>query len=144
MLSASSGWASISNRASEARYHLWRLRLSGFAVTFVFFVTAWILPSLIPWPIVPILAFAGIVLLSIRVVSRWTRRPAWNTQHQLALLTGVISFFLLLAPLDEFVLHSAGRNEAGLTLVNFIFLCGLAWLARVLNRRSRISAFLAV
>jgi hypothetical protein len=120
---------------------LWRLRLSGFAATFVFFFTAWILPSLIPWPIVPILAFAGIVLLSIRIVSKWTQRSVWSTQHQLALLTGVMSFFLVLAPLDEFVLHSPGRNEAGLTLVNFIFLCGLGWLARVLNRRSRVIAF---
>jgi hypothetical protein len=127
----------VANRPAPG---LWRLRLSGFAITFVFFFTAWILPSLIPWPIVPVLAFAGIVLLSIRIVSKWTQRPAWNTQHQLALLTGVISFFLLLAPLNEFILRSSGRNEAGVTLVNFIFLCGLAWLARVVNRRAKTMA----
>jgi hypothetical protein len=114
---------------------LWKVRLSGLATTFAFFITAWILPSLIPWPILTILVFGGIAMFSTIIVNRWARRSGWSTQHQLALITGVISFFLLLAPLDEFVLHSPGRNEAGLTLVNFIFLCGLSWLAWSMKKR---------
>lgn len=118
---------------------LWTLRLLAIAVTFAFFFTAWALPNIVPIPIVPCLVFIGIVALSVRAMASWARRPGWGAQQHLALATGVIGFFVLLAPLIEFVAHPAGKITSGMTLANLAFLVGLILLARSVGRRVKLA-----
>lgn len=114
---------------------LWKLRLLGFAVTFVFFFNAWVLPNIFAFPLIPLLIFFLIVILSWWTINHWAKRPGWDAQRHLALATGVLIFFTLLAPLSEFVLHSSRKNMIGLTIVNLAFLLGLILLARVVAKR---------
>jgi hypothetical protein len=122
---------------------LWTLRLLAFAITFAFFFTAWALPNIVPIPIVPCLVLVGIVALSVRAISSWARRPGSGAEHRLALATGVIGFFVLFAPLIEFVAHPAGKITTGMTLVNLAFLVGLILLARSVGRRVKLEASIA-
>jgi hypothetical protein len=122
---------------------LWKLRFTGFAATFAFFFTAWILPGIVPFPIVPIMVFAGLVIIATRQIARWSRRVGWSVQHSLALASGVLSFFVLLSPLIEFVLHPAGKIYTGMTVVDLAFLVGLALLARAAGRRGRFKGSMA-
>jgi len=114
---------------------LWKLRLLGFAVTFAFFFNAWVLPNIFAFPLIPLLIFFLIVILSWWTINQWAKRPGWDAQPRLALATGVLIFFALLAPLSEFVLHSSRKNMIGLTIVNLAFLLGLILLARVVAKR---------
>jgi hypothetical protein len=59
------------------------------------------------------------------------------------LATGVIGFFVLLAPLIEFVAHPAGKITTGMTLVNLAFLVGLILLARSVGRRGKLEVDIA-
>ena len=115
---------------------LWKIRLIGFAVTFAFFFNAWVLPNVFAFPLIPVLIFFLIVILSWWTITHWAKSPGWDAQHRLALATGVLIFFALLAPLSEFVLHSSRKNMFGLTIVNLAFLLGLILLARVVAMRA--------
>ena len=126
--------ARVETRAAPG---LWSLRLLGFAITLAFFIAAWIIPSLIPLPIVPIALLIGMVLYSIRALKNWASRAGWSAQHQLALATGAIAFFVALSPLVEFALHSAGKAETGLVVVDVVCLGALALLAWSVSRRDR-------
>jgi hypothetical protein len=122
---------------------LWRLRLAGFAATFTFFFTAWMLPFIVPFPIVPILIMVGLVILATRKIARWSRRAGWSSQHSLALASGVIGFIVLLSPLVEFVIHPKGKTYTGMAVVDLAFLVGLAILAQVIGQRSQFKENLA-
>jgi hypothetical protein len=122
---------------------LWKLRLAGFAATFTFFFTAWILPFIVPFPIVPILIMVGLVILATRKIARWSRRAGWSSEHSLALASGVIGFIVLLSPLVEFVVHPNGKTYTGMALVDLAFLVGLMLLARTVGQRSQFRENLA-
>ena len=116
---------------------LWRLRLLAFCAAFAFFFIAWIVPSIVPWPIVTILLFVGLVVLAARMIARWSRRQGWSVEHQLALAAGVLGFFVPLSALVEFVLPFSGKNMTGLFPVNLVFMIGLAVLAGVVKKRQQ-------
>lgn len=117
---------------------LWKLRLLAFAATFFFFVTAWVIPFIVPFSIGPIALELALLVLAIRAIARWARRSGWGTQHRLALATGVMSFFAFIeSPLAEFAPHIATKNETGLVLANLLFLVGLGILAHIVGRRDR-------
>ncbi len=117
---------------------LWKTRLLAFGATFAFFFIAWILPSLIPLAIVPMLLMPGLAWLIYRLLVRWSSRPGWSRQHLLALTSGVIAFFAFVeSPLAEFATHPTGKNEAGLVLVDLLFLAGLGVLSWVVARKDR-------
>ena len=60
----------------------------------------------------------------------------WGGRHRLALAEGCLGFFLLTAPLFEFVIHPGGKPMSGMTLVAVATLAALVWLDRVTGRRT--------
>ncbi len=110
---------------------LWSLRLFGFLATIIYFTLSWIVPRLVPVALITMLLFAGFAVLAAWRVRAWSRREGWSAEHQLALASGVLGFFLVLfAPLVEFLAPPAGKPTTGMTLVALVFLVGLVWLAR--------------
>jgi hypothetical protein len=85
---------------------LWRLRFLGFGSTVVFFFIVWVLPSLIPVALVPFGLLLALLIGMAIVLRRWSTVSYWGTAHRLALSSGVLAFFMLLAPLVE---ASSGR-----------------------------------
>jgi len=106
------------------------LRFAGFGFTLLFFVLLWGAPRLLQRPIVSVLTLAAALALIAWTVSRWSHRLDWSARRQLALLTGATLFFVALAPLSEYIIKPAGKDESGLTLVAVAALAGLIWLAR--------------
>ena len=117
---------------------LWWLRLAGFAGILLIFASAWVLPRLVPFPIVPILSMLAILGLGIWLLSRWTKRANWGICHRLAFISGVLAFFIALSPLVEFAVHPIGRITTGMTLFDLAFLAGLVFLAWHLRRRNSL------
>lgn len=103
--------------------------LLGFAATLAFFVFNWVLPGLgVPVP----LTQAAVILLVVGLVPALrglSRRGDWDDAHRLALAGGALSFFILLAPLQELD-QTRPDNTAGMALVGLAFALLLAWLWR--------------
>ena len=109
---------------------LWTVRAVAFAGTFVSFVVAWGAPSLFPFAPLALAVLAGIFAALARRVTTWSRRVGWGERHQLALVTGVVAFFVLLAPVSESRGVVNGKPFAGETLVCLVTLVFVAVLAR--------------
>ena len=109
---------------------LWRLRGFGFAMTTAFFVALWALPNIIPIGIVPVALMAVVAWFAADRVRHWSADPGWGPPQRLALASGVIGFFLALAPLLEFGAHPAGKSTSGMTAFALITVVVLVWLAR--------------
>jgi hypothetical protein len=110
---------------------LWTLRLVAFAAAFVVLVNLFILRMFIPVALIPFGIVAGVDLLSVLQVRRWSKRSGWGACQRLALVSGVMGFSIVCSPLFEFVIpKKPGLNMTGLTLVNLLALGGLIWLAR--------------
>lgn len=112
---------------------LWTLRLAGFAATITFFFTLWVLPAKVPAAWITALAMIGALALVASAVRRWSARPGWSRAHRLALASGVLSFFLLLAPLFELGAATHGKPTSGMILVASFFAALLIMLARRLR-----------
>lgn len=107
------------------------LRFAGFGFTLLYYAVFWGFgPHLLSNPLVGELALAATLAGAGWMVSRWSHRIDWSSRRQLALLSGVMIFFIALAPLQEFVVKSSGKDESGLTLLAVVALAGLLWLAR--------------
>ncbi len=120
---------------------LWQLRLIAFVTTILFFFDLWAVPNLVPFPLVPIAIVIGLAVLATWMLRRWGRRADWGPQHRLALAFGALTFFVLLSPIVEFFVlpHSAGKNPAGLIVVDCLFLLGLvllSWRVRLEQKRA--------
>lgn len=110
---------------------LWILRMLAFAAAFVVLLNLFIVRMFIPIALIPVAIIAGVDLLGVLLVRRWSKRSGWGASHRLALVSGVMGFFIVCSPLFEFVIpRKAGLNMTGLTLVNLLALGGLIWLAR--------------
>jgi hypothetical protein len=112
---------------------LWQLRASAFALTVAYFFNLWMLPRLVSWAWLIALALVAAVGLGLAWTLRWSRGPGWSGRHRLALATGVLGFFLLLAPLHEFVVRGP-KLYGGMTLVALGWLALLVWLSRRAER----------
>jgi hypothetical protein len=55
-------------------------------------------------PLIPIGIVAGVDLVSVLVVCRWSKLPGWDMRHRLALVSGVMGFFIVFSPVFEFVI----------------------------------------
>jgi hypothetical protein len=75
-----------------------------------------------------------LVVLATRKVLRWAAHTRWGTEQRLALASGAIGFFILLAPLVEFAVHPPGRISIGMSGAALIWLGGLIWLGRHMAR----------
>jgi hypothetical protein len=109
---------------------LFRFRMVGFLGTLALFALSWIVPTTrVPawlnlWSLT---ALAAAVFVAIAAVSRGG--AALGDRQSLAMVSGAIGFFVLLAPLQEL---SPGRTDdpSGMTLVGALFLLlliGLEW-----------------
>ena len=108
--------------------------LIGFASTIAFFFLHWIFPENgVPVPIT-MLAAISLVWLVFITVRNMSGEGGWSDEHKLALVSGALTFFILLAPISEFD-PSRTDNPTGMTLVGLVALIFLIWLRRKTLRR---------
>ncbi len=107
------------------------LGLAAFAATLAFFVIAWGSPGLgVPAtlsPLLPVLFVAICIALYWRLSGRGT---PLSDRHQLTLAAGLLTFFILLAPIWELNNASRPDNTTGMTLVGLAAAFLLIWLHR--------------
>lgn len=116
----------------------WRplfLGLLGLCATFVFFMLGWALPHL---GLSPILTIAMMVLFAVALlflIRRASGNGSWQDDGRLALVSGALTFFILLGPISE---NDATRldNPAGMTLVAIAALVALLWMRFRVRRRT--------
>ncbi len=117
-----------------------RFAVTGFLATLGFFLVNWVLPG----TGIPALLTVGLALAlvggTLRVVLRMSGNgAAWTERHQLALASGALGFFILLAPLQELD-KTRPDNTAGMALVGLVALVFLAWMARRIRRAEEAEA----
>lgn len=113
-----------------------RLALLGFGATLAFFLIHWVLPALKVPVLLTVVAAVGLVVGVARTVGRWARRGLTDLQR-LALAGGALTFFVLLAPLQELD-EARPDNTAGMALVGLgmlVFLLRLWRRVRVATER---------
>lgn len=109
-----------------------RFGLLGFAGMVVFFLIHWLFPELrVPVPLTLLSALVLMVLVFFGI-RKMSAGGEWDDRHRLALVSGALSFFVLLAPLAEMD-KARADNPAGMTLVGVAagaFLVALWWKTR--------------
>jgi hypothetical protein len=101
--------------------------LLGFAGMLVFFLIHWIFPELGVPVMLTMVSALIVVALVLWAIRRMTAGGTWDDRHRLALASGALSFFVLLAPLAEMD-KSRIDNPAGMTLVGLAAVIFLVWL----------------
>jgi len=117
--------------------------LTGFLFTVALFFLADGLPNMNIEPGLTLLLLADLPIVAGWIVLQMSGHgAAWSSQHQLALAAGGLSFFILLAPLQE--LDTARPdNTTGMSLVGLamaLFLVWLSWRVRQ-NKQYKVSAY---
>jgi len=118
-------WGGQGRKPLPRPFLMWAVGTVG---TFAFFLGFWLTPTLIPqWPLGmlfgPVLVFLyGMLLKSYE----WR---SFCEKHRFALVSGALTFFIVLAPLQELD-ASRPDNTAGMSLVGLAFLIGLILLRR--------------
>jgi hypothetical protein len=122
-------------RTEPSRNPLW-FGLIGFTSTTAFFFLHWIFPENgVPVPLT-MLAAVSLVWLVFIAVRNISGEGGWSDEDKLALVSGALTFFILLAPISEFI-ASRPDNPAGMTLVGLVALFFLIWLRGRTQRRMR-------
>ncbi len=114
---------------------LW-IGVIGFLSIIAYFIGGWALPELGIPPVLTI-GFLIVLALGVLLLLRWASgEGAWTDVGRLALATGTLTFFILLAFLAE---SSADRtdNPAGMALVGLAAAVGLIALNLQVRRRVR-------
>ena len=107
---------------------------AGFWATTLFFVAHWVLPELgLPVWLTMTVTILWLIA-TVRVVRTMSRGGSWNDKHKLALITGALLFWTLLAPLQEMA-PDRPDDTTGLTVVAFLVLLLLTWLRGKVRRR---------
>jgi len=103
---------------------VWAVRFTMFGLTTVFFLLTFILPATkLPPPIMMVIAVA-IFAFGLWRIASWSARDGWNARHWLALVMGLLGWYLFLwAPLVEFAIRLPQRQ--GLTLADLITMIAL-------------------
>jgi hypothetical protein len=120
-------------RTEPRRNPLW-FGILGFASTLVFFFMHWILPEIGVPVSLTMMAAVLLVWMVVIAVRHMSGEGGWSDEDKLALASGALTFFILLAPISEF---DASRldNPTGMTLVGLVALFFLIWLRRKTRRR---------
>lgn len=117
---------------------LWVVRLGSFALTTLFFVLYIVLPHTPSPAILAMLAVALPFAAGVWRIRGWSARAGWGPRHWLAVVVGVLAYFVLLwGPLLELVLRKPA--EVGLTLANVLIFAGLLVLDWRLKRHPAIA-----
>jgi len=107
-----------------------KLRVYSFLITVLFFILHWGAAPIIHSAPVLMALMGAVVLFAVWRVHRWGGALGWGARQRLALASGALFFFILLAPASEFLTHPAGRDEQYLTAVALVVFIGLIILAR--------------
>lgn len=109
----------------------------GFVATVLFFIINWILPhTFIPAP-VPIALTVLLAFYTARTILSMSGNAInWTPQHQLALVWGALTFFILISPITE-LFPRGGRNGTGMVFVALITLAALIMLWIWLGSKSQ-------
>ncbi|MCK5053808.1 MAG: hypothetical protein KAR65_06000 [Anaerolineales bacterium] len=126
----------FASRKKNPRWRPFWIGTIGFLTTGAFFIAGWALPEL---GIPPLLTIGFLILLALGVLRliRWTSgEGAWSDVGRLALVSGALTFFILLAFIAE---SSADRmdNPAGMAFVGLTAAAGLLALNLRVRRRVR-------
>jgi hypothetical protein len=114
---------------------VWTVRLTMFGLTTLFFLLAFILPTTKLSPFLTGAIAIGIFSFGLWRIASWSARDGWSARHWLALVMGLLGWYLLIwGPLVEFGLRLPARE--GLTLTNLIVMIALFIFDRRLKRRS--------
>lgn len=110
--------------------------LVGFGGTLVLFLIHWRFPEVNLPPPLTMLAALILVAVVIWAVRRMSGGGAWTDEHRLALVSGALTFFMLLAPLAELD-TTRPDNPSGMTVVGLTTLLILLWLRGRIRRQLR-------
>ena len=106
-----------------------RFAVTGFLATVAFFLINWALPHTgIPALLTMGLMLALVAAAAWRVLRLSGNGGYWSETHQLALASGAMGFFILLAPLQELD-KTRPDNAAGMAAVGLAALVFLLWVA---------------
>ncbi len=121
----------LSSPRAPRPFWVWAL---GLGATLAFFLLSWGLPNTGVLPMVTMLLIAGLAAGGGWLAVGWIRgRAGWSDRHALALATGGLSFFILLAPLQELD-RARPDNTAGMAFVGLTAVGLLMWIGRRLRR----------
>jgi hypothetical protein len=111
----------------------------GFSGTFALFLIHWIFPEINVPP--PVTMLVALILVAVVLWAVWSMSGggAWTDEHRLALVSGALTFFMLLAPLAELD-TTRPDNPSGMTLVGLTTLVILLWLRARTRRRLQSEA----
>lgn len=115
---------------------LWMLRIFAFFGPPLYFVLG---SSLLPVAAAEVALFLAVVILVAWRVATWSRRAGWGARHRLALASGAMSFFILVAPVLEVKGAQGDKHFTGMIAAAGVWLAFLIWLAwrarRTVHRR---------
>lgn len=99
----------------------------GFFGTVAFFALAWVVPHTGIHPLLTMVFQTGlVVLVGSGLLKMSGAGTGWSARHQLALVSGALGFFILLAPLQEMDKNRAdnttGMGIVGLVMAVFLIL----------------------
>jgi hypothetical protein len=122
---------SHSGRVSRPRW----FGLLGFVAVAVFFFLLQIgLPILGVPVVVTVASIVGFVTVIFLLVRHMSGNGDWTDEHKLALVSGVLIFFALLAPLQELD-ASRPDNTMGMTLVGLAAIAFVVWIQTRMRKR---------
>jgi hypothetical protein len=103
--------------------------LLGFGATLIFFFINWGWPNLGVPVFITLLADLCLVGAIVHIIYASAQRQGWDDKYRLALASGALGFFVLLAPLQELD-TTRTDNTSGMSLVAMAFLLFLVYLWR--------------
>ena len=121
----------------------YRLVILGFAATLAFFICLWALPNTALPALLTMLLIALVASLTWLGIQRLSQHTALKDIHRLALASGALSFFIILAPLQQLD-QTRPDNTAGMGLVGLAFLILLVWLSRRIQKKPSLPQIQAV
>jgi len=127
----------VSGEKKKAVRAFWFLPV-GFVGTIALFFLVWVVPKTGIHPLFTILLMVGLAVVIGWMVFRMSGDAGWSARHQLALVSGALGFFILLAPLQELdknrTDNTTGMGIVG--LVTAVFLILLFWRVRSIEKGS--------
>jgi hypothetical protein len=124
-------WGTNGKRLLPKPLIMWAIGAIG---TFVFFLGFYLMHILMPLWQIGILFGPGLVLSYSKLLKGFEWKET-NRKHSFALVSGALTYFIILAPLQE-IDKTRTDNPIGMSVVGLAFLVGLVWLGRRIWRPS--------